>query len=123
MFMMMKSLPRRLAEFSSGMTGYVATQEWMFNIFETLPIFMAFIFYAMYHFGYTLGAAGVVQQPAKRVAGDEACQTGNPLCGGASAVRALSPNATTASLPDGSAVAPALAAAGTGQRLQDPVIV
>jgi len=47
----------RVVEFSSGISGYVAVNEWVFNIFETLPIFLAVVAYAMFHFGRLLECA------------------------------------------------------------------
>ena len=44
----------RVVEFASGSEGYAATHEWVFNVFETLPIFLALVLYAIYHFGKLL---------------------------------------------------------------------
>lgn len=44
----------RVAEFASGLDGYASTQEWVFFIFETLPIFCSFLAYSWWHFGWLI---------------------------------------------------------------------
>jgi len=44
----------RVVEFGTGRGGYISTHELFFGFFESLPIFLAFIFYGIFHFGRLL---------------------------------------------------------------------
>lgn len=44
----------RFVEFASGIESPVVTSELVFNMFETLPIFVSFCIYAIHHFGKLL---------------------------------------------------------------------
>jgi len=44
----------RLIEFASFPDGPAYTTEWAFYAFETLPIFISFVFYCVFHFGRLL---------------------------------------------------------------------
>lgn len=44
----------RFVEFASGIESPVVTSELIFNMFETLPIFVAFCIYGIHHFGKLL---------------------------------------------------------------------
>lgn len=44
----------RVIEFATGMESYVNKNEWTFYMFETFPIFLAFLAYAYWHFGRLL---------------------------------------------------------------------
>jgi len=44
----------RVVEFASGNSSYVDDNEWTFGVFETLPIFLAFVTYLTFHFGRLL---------------------------------------------------------------------
>jgi len=44
----------RIIEFGSGSDSYLVQNEWVFYVFESAPIFLAFNCYGIFHFGRTL---------------------------------------------------------------------
>jgi hypothetical protein len=55
----------RLAEYASGETGYLQTNEWPFYIFEFLPLFLCIVTYIIFHFGRLLPEDGIWKQEIK----------------------------------------------------------
>lgn len=44
----------RLIEYASPHTGYIPTNEWLYFVFESTPIFTACVIYCVWHFGRVL---------------------------------------------------------------------
>jgi len=55
----------RIAEYTSGTDGYAVTHEWVFFTFESAPIALSFIGYAIWHFGYLLGDDDLLNNAVK----------------------------------------------------------
>ena len=48
----------RLAEFAGGVEGYVFKHEWLFWVFEGLPILIVMCVFCIWHPGASLGRDG-----------------------------------------------------------------